>query len=62
MNTLDATSFTAFIGIDWADAKHDICIQSADSDEREFDVIRGAKPLASFKSVIDKQLKGNKRE
>jgi len=39
MNTLDATSFTAFIGIDWADAKHDICIQSADSDEREFDVI-----------------------
>ena len=39
MNTLDTTSFTAFIGIDWADAKHDICIQSADSDEREFDVI-----------------------
>ena len=26
------------------------------------DVIRGAKPLASFKSVIDKQLKGSKRE
>ena len=39
MNTLNTTSFTAFIGIDWADAKHDICIQSADSDEREFDVI-----------------------
>ena len=39
MNTLNTTSFTAFIGIDWADAKHDICIQSADSGEREFDVI-----------------------
>ena len=39
MNTLNMTSFTAFIGIDWADAKHDICIQSADSDEREFDVV-----------------------
>jgi len=39
MNTLNTTSFTAFIGIDWADAKHDICIQSADDDEREFDVI-----------------------
>ena len=39
MNTLNTTSFTAFIGIDWADAKHDICIQSADGDEREFDVI-----------------------
>ncbi len=39
MNTLNTASFTAFIGIDWADAKHDICIQSASSDEREFDVI-----------------------
>ena len=40
MDTLNTTSFTAFIGIDWADAKHDICIQSAaDDDEREFDVI-----------------------
>ena len=39
MNTLNTTSFTAFIGIDWADAKHDICIQSADGGEREFDVI-----------------------
>jgi len=39
MGTLNTTSFTAFIGIDWADAKHDICIQSADADEREFDVI-----------------------
>ena len=39
MNTLNMTSFTAFIGIDWADAKHDICIQSTDSDEREFDVV-----------------------
>lgn len=38
MDTLNTTSFNAFIGIDWADAKHDICIQSAD-DEREFDVI-----------------------
>ena len=38
MDTLNTTSFTAFIGIDWADAKHDICIQSAD-DEREFEVI-----------------------
>jgi transposase len=39
MNTLNTTSFTAFIGIDWADAKHDICIKRAGDDEREFDVI-----------------------
>ncbi len=39
MNMLNTTSFTAFIGIDWADAKHDIYIQSSDSDNREFDAI-----------------------
>jgi transposase len=36
MKTPDDTSFTAFIGIDWADAKHDICIQSAGDEQREF--------------------------
>ena len=39
MNTSNTTSFTAYIGIDWADAKHDICIQCAGDGEREFDVI-----------------------
>ena len=39
MNTLSDYKFTAFIGIDWADTKHDICIQPADSDQREFDCI-----------------------
>ncbi len=39
MNTLSTVPFTAFIGIDWADAKHDVCVQAADGDEREFDVI-----------------------
>lgn len=31
--------FAAFIGIDWADRKHDICLQAADSDTPESDVI-----------------------
>ena len=26
--------FTAHVGIDWADAKHDVCLQAADSEER----------------------------
>ena len=39
MNTLASFEFTAYIGIDWADTKHDICIQSAGSEEREFDCI-----------------------
>ncbi|HEX7454500.1 MAG TPA: IS110 family transposase [Gallionella sp.] len=29
-------SFTAFIGIDWADREHDFCLQAAGSDQREF--------------------------
>ena len=39
MNTLASFEFTAIIGIDWADTKHDICIQAAGSEEREFDRI-----------------------
>jgi hypothetical protein len=31
--------FTAFVGIDWSDTKHDICLQAAHSDEREFTVL-----------------------
>jgi hypothetical protein len=27
--------FAAFIGIDWADAKHDICLQAANAARRE---------------------------
>lgn len=33
------TRFAAFIGVDWADAKHDICLRSADSDVHEYAVI-----------------------
>ncbi len=29
--------FTAFVGLDWADAKHDICVQAAGCEERQFD-------------------------
>src|SRR5215472_10848405 len=28
-------TFAAFIGIDWADAKHDVCLQAAGSEKRE---------------------------
>jgi hypothetical protein len=33
------TNFAAFIGIDWADAKHDVCLQQADCDQRERSVL-----------------------
>ena len=32
--------FAAYIGIDWADKKYDVCIQLADSDDREFSVLQ----------------------
>jgi transposase len=28
--------FAAFVGIDWSDTKHDICLQAGNSEEREF--------------------------
>jgi len=39
MHHLNDRQYTAFIGIDWADTKHDICLQAADSEQREFDCI-----------------------
>ncbi len=39
MGILNDTDYVAFIGIDWANAKHDVCIQGADSEQREFAVI-----------------------
>jgi transposase len=32
-------AFAAFVGLDWADAKHDVCIQAAGSERREFLVL-----------------------
>lgn len=39
MNATGNKPYTAFIGIDWADAKHDIYIQAVDDETREFDSI-----------------------
>ena len=39
MNEQESVVYSAFVGIDWADAKHDVCICPRDSDTREFDVI-----------------------
>ncbi len=33
-------SFTAFVGIDWADRKHDVCVRPAGSESREFSIIQ----------------------
>ena len=40
MSRLTTHEFAAFIGLDWADAKHDICLQVTGSDKREFKVLK----------------------
>src|SRR6202162_2333072 len=39
MSPLAEQPFTAYVGIDWADIKHDICLQAAGGPRREFDCI-----------------------
>jgi hypothetical protein len=39
MTYLTDKAFTAYVAIDWADAKHDICVQTAGGQRREFDCI-----------------------
>ena len=39
MKSLTDCEFAAFIGIDWADSKHDICLQVANAEKREFAVL-----------------------
>ncbi len=40
MSEQEAIAYSVYVGIDWADSKHDVCIQSKSSDEREFAVVR----------------------
>src|SRR5260370_33384193 len=35
MSPLPEQPFTAYVGIDWADTKHDICVQAAGESRRE---------------------------
>jgi transposase len=39
MTRLPTDEFAAFVGIDWADATHDVCLQAAGSQTREFSVL-----------------------
>ena len=39
MKPQPSEEFAAFVGLDWADAKHDVCIQATGSARREFLVL-----------------------
>ena len=36
---MELSDFTAVIGIDWGDKKHDVCVQAMGSDKRQFSII-----------------------
>ena len=40
MNEQEIVVYSVYVGIDWANSKHDVCVQQANSDAREFDVIQ----------------------
>jgi transposase len=39
MTRLPGEECAAFVGIDWAEAKHDVCLQAAGSQKREFSIL-----------------------
>jgi transposase len=39
MREQEAVVYSAYVGIDWANSKHDVCVQQTDSDKRQFAVI-----------------------
>src|SRR5437868_6469503 len=40
MNNTRPLEFAAFIGIDWADKKHDVCLQLAGSEKTEHQILK----------------------
>src|SRR5712692_6115751 len=39
MKQVSQEEFAAFVGLDWADAKHDVCVQAAGTERREFGIL-----------------------
>ena len=53
--------FAAFIGIDWADTKHDICLQAAESSQREFSVLpHRPKEIDEWAGSLRRRFHGNR--
>ena len=53
--------YAAYIGIDWADQKHDICLYAPTTEQFEFSVI-GSQPeaIAAWADGLRKRFKGSK--
>ena len=59
MTRLPMDDFAAFVGIDWADAKHDVCLQAAGSETREFSVlVHTPETIDEWVSTLRQRFKG----
>jgi hypothetical protein len=55
-----AVVYSAYVGIDWADSKPDVCICPRDSDAREFNVIRPrAEAIDAWVKDLHQQYRGH---
>ena len=60
MKSQSNPSFVAYIGIDWADRKHDFCLQAADSDRRESGVVAHTpEAIVQWVSSLRQRFAGN---
>ncbi len=52
-------NYSVYVGIDWANDKHDLCVQQANSDIRKFNVIKhSANTINAWIIKLHKQYKG----
>jgi hypothetical protein len=59
MTSLPTDEFAAVVGLDWAAAKHDVCLQAADSETREFSVLAHTpEPIDAWVSTLRTRFKG----
>ena len=59
MNQLAGGPYTAYVGIDWADAKHDICVQAAEGEERVFDrIVHKPEQIETWAQTLHQQFGG----
>jgi transposase len=60
MNVTSLIEYAAFVGIDWADRKHDICLQVAGSDQREFSILpHRPERIAQWAQVLRQRFEGH---
>src|SRR2546421_12571101 len=52
-------AFAAFVGLDWADAKHDVCLQAAGSEHREHSSLdHTPEAIEAWERALQKRFQG----